>query len=59
MFLLFLINESIVGILLPCNNAIEESDFGSHPINITLYPITEQAAAIFVAVLDFPIPPLP
>ena len=43
---------------LPCRLAVE-SALGSHPICMTLYPISASAALTFETVVDFPMPPLP
>jgi hypothetical protein len=48
-----------VGGLPPLSSILVESDFGSHPICITVRPISAMAAETFEAVVDFPMPPLP
>jgi hypothetical protein len=52
------IKSIIVGILLP-TSVMLESLLGSQPTTSTLLPFSAQAAAIFDAVQDLPIPPLP
>ncbi len=48
----------MVGILLP-TRVMLESLLGSQPTTSTLWPSSAQAAAMFEAVQDLPMPPLP